>query len=85
MKAFRRKDGGIQLFRPQENALRLQMGAERLLMEAPTVEQYVDAVKQVVVANKRWVMLQFIIFFCKKYLFVKMNVGIKLGVEINYA
>ncbi|XP_061336423.1 branched-chain-amino-acid aminotransferase 2, chloroplastic-like isoform X2 [Gastrolobium bilobum] len=55
MKASRRQDGEVQIFRPEENALRMQMGAERLLMVSPSVEQYVDAVKQVVRANKRWV------------------------------
>ncbi|KAI4299223.1 hypothetical protein L6164_032703 [Bauhinia variegata] len=55
MKAYRREDGGIQLFRPEENALRMQKGAERLLMAAPSVEQFVNAVKQTVLANKRWV------------------------------
>ncbi|XP_057419885.1 branched-chain amino acid aminotransferase 1, mitochondrial-like [Lotus japonicus] len=55
MKAYRRPDGEVQLFRPEENALRMQMGADRLLLAAPSVEQYVDAVKQVVRTNKRWV------------------------------
>ncbi|KHN45718.1 Branched-chain-amino-acid aminotransferase 2, chloroplastic [Glycine soja] len=55
MKAYRRADGEVQIFRPEQNAMRMQMGAERLLMVAPSVEQYVDAVKQVVHANKRWV------------------------------
>nr|KYP54499.1 hypothetical protein KK1_000687 [Cajanus cajan] len=55
MKAYRRPDGGVQIFRPEENAMRAQMGADRLLMAAPSVEQYTDAVKQVVRANKRWV------------------------------
>jgi len=57
MKAYRTKDGNVQLFRPEENALRMQIGAERLLMPSPSVEQYIDAVKQVVRANKRWVYL----------------------------
>ncbi|XP_054776458.1 LOW QUALITY PROTEIN: branched-chain-amino-acid aminotransferase 2, chloroplastic-like [Prosopis cineraria] len=55
MKAYRKKDGGIQTFRPQENAMRMQMGAERLLLVAPSVEQYVYAIKQVVLANERWI------------------------------
>ncbi|KAK7400430.1 hypothetical protein VNO78_11636 [Psophocarpus tetragonolobus] len=55
MKAYRRADGEVQLFRPKENAMRMQVGAERLLMVAPSIEQFVDAVKQVVSANKRWV------------------------------
>ncbi|RDY03781.1 Branched-chain amino acid aminotransferase 1, mitochondrial, partial [Mucuna pruriens] len=55
MKAYRTPDGKVQLFRPEENSLRMQKGAERLQMVAPSVKQYIDAVKKVVLANKRWV------------------------------
>lgn len=55
LKAYRKEDGSIILFRPEENALRMRMGAERMCMAAPTVEQFVDAVKCTVMANKRWV------------------------------
>uniref|UniRef100_A0ACD5TMJ7 Uncharacterized protein n=1 Tax=Avena sativa TaxID=4498 RepID=A0ACD5TMJ7_AVESA len=55
LKAYRKSDGSILLFRPLENAMRMQTGAERMCMPAPPVEQFVDAVKQTVLANKRWV------------------------------
>ncbi|EXC04272.1 Putative branched-chain-amino-acid aminotransferase 7 [Morus notabilis] len=55
LKAYRREDGRIQLFRPEQNALRMKMGAERMCMLSPTVEQFVDAVKQTVIANNRFV------------------------------
>ncbi|KAJ9177411.1 hypothetical protein P3X46_012633 [Hevea brasiliensis] len=55
LKAFRKEDGNILLFRPQENALRLNIGAERMCMPSPTVAQFVEAVKATVLANKRWV------------------------------
>ncbi|XP_062105984.1 branched-chain amino acid aminotransferase 2, chloroplastic-like [Humulus lupulus] len=55
LKAYRREDGGIQLFRPEQNALRMKMGAERLCMQSPSVDQFIDAVKHVVIANKRFV------------------------------
>ncbi|KAM3409608.1 hypothetical protein ACQJBY_002102 [Aegilops geniculata] len=55
LKAYRKTDGSILLFRPMENAMRMQTGAERMCMPAPPVEQFVDAVKQTVLANKRWV------------------------------
>jgi branched-subunit amino acid aminotransferase/4-amino-4-deoxychorismate lyase len=55
LKAYRTTDGPILLFRPEENALRMRIGAERMCMPAPSVEQFVDAVKQIVLANKRWV------------------------------
>ncbi|XP_024027203.1 branched-chain amino acid aminotransferase 1, mitochondrial isoform X3 [Morus notabilis] len=54
LKAYRREDGRIQLFRPEQNALRMKMGAERMCMLSPTVEQFVDAVKQTVIANNRF-------------------------------
>ncbi|KAF0928615.1 hypothetical protein E2562_006055 [Oryza meyeriana var. granulata] len=55
LKAYRTTDDSILLFRPEENALRMRTGAERMCMPAPSVEQFVDAVKQTVLANKRWV------------------------------
>ncbi|XP_020207138.1 branched-chain amino acid aminotransferase 2, chloroplastic isoform X2 [Cajanus cajan] len=57
LKAYRKQDGRILLFRPEENALRLQVGAERMCMPSPTVEQFVEAVKDTVLANQRWVPL----------------------------
>ncbi|KAF6136733.1 hypothetical protein GIB67_020055 [Kingdonia uniflora] len=55
MKAYRKVDGGLLLFRPEENAQRLKFGAERMCMPSPSTEQFINAVKQTVVANKRWV------------------------------
>ncbi|KAL5787943.1 hypothetical protein ACOSP7_004892 [Xanthoceras sorbifolium] len=55
LKAYRREDERILLFRPEENALRMKMGAERMCMPSPTVDQFVDAVKQTVYANRHWV------------------------------
>ncbi|KMZ64991.1 Branched-chain-amino-acid transaminase [Zostera marina] len=55
LKAYKKEDGSILLFRPQENALRMRQGAERMCMPAPTVEHFVDAIKLTVMANKRWV------------------------------
>ncbi|KAJ1403681.1 Branched-chain amino acid aminotransferase II [Sesbania bispinosa] len=55
LKAYRTEDGSILLFRPEENALRMKAGADRLCMPSPSIEQFVNAVKQTVLANKRWV------------------------------
>ncbi|PWZ14127.1 Branched-chain-amino-acid aminotransferase 5, chloroplastic [Zea mays] len=53
LKAYKKTDGSILLFRPEENAKRMRTGAERMCMPAPSVEQFIDAVKQTVLANKR--------------------------------
>ncbi|GKU98763.1 hypothetical protein SLEP1_g11716 [Rubroshorea leprosula] len=55
LKAYKKEDGCILLFRPEENAMRMRSGAERMCMPSPTVEQFVEAVKKTVLANKRWV------------------------------
>ncbi|KAI4342046.1 hypothetical protein MLD38_026708 [Melastoma candidum] len=55
VKAYRTEDSRILLFRPEENASRMRLGAERLCMPAPSVEQFLDAVKQTVTANRHWV------------------------------
>ncbi|MCK1199554.1 branched-chain amino acid aminotransferase [Streptococcus uberis] len=55
LKAYRTKDGSIQLFRPDRNAARLQATADRLLMPQVPTEKFIDAVKQVVKANEDYV------------------------------
>ncbi|KAL3812303.1 hypothetical protein ACJIZ3_013571 [Penstemon smallii] len=55
IKAYRREGGGVFLFRPQQNAIRMQFGAERMCMPSPSISQFVDAVKQTALANKRWI------------------------------
>ena len=55
LKAYRTKNGDIQLFRPYENAKRMNRGAHHLLMPEIPEEKFVDAVKQVVRANKAYV------------------------------
>lgn len=56
LKAYRKVNGsGVLVFRPEENARRMQIGADRMCMPAPSIDQFVDAVKQTVLANKRWI------------------------------
>ncbi|MET3558026.1 branched-chain amino acid aminotransferase [Streptococcus rupicaprae] len=55
LKAYRTKDGSIQLFRPDENAKRLQRTADRLLMPQVPTELFIKACKEVVKANQDYV------------------------------
>lgn len=57
MKANRTQDGRILLFRAGQNAGRMRHGAERMCMPSPSIDQFIDAVKETVSANKRWVIL----------------------------
>ncbi|XP_038718595.1 branched-chain-amino-acid aminotransferase 2, chloroplastic-like [Tripterygium wilfordii] len=54
-KTYRKEDGRLLLFRPDRNALRMKLGAERMCMPCPSVDQFVDALKQTALANERWV------------------------------
>lgn len=55
LKAYRRKDGKIQLFRPDQNAKRLNSSCKRVLMPEVPEEKFIDACIQVVKANEAYV------------------------------
>ena len=55
LKAYRRDDGHIQLFRPEENAMRMNNSAERVCMPTLDVEYQVKAMKMLVEIEKDWV------------------------------
>ena len=56
LKAYRRADGnGIQLFRPEENAKRMNNSAERMCMPTLDVAYQVAAMKALVELEKEWV------------------------------
>jgi len=52
LKAYRTKDGKIQVFRPEENAKRLQSSCEKILMPIVPREKFIEAITQVVKANE---------------------------------
>lgn len=55
LKAYRTKDGSIQLFRPNKNAERMNQSCDRLLMPHIPVEKFIDACVQVIKANEKFV------------------------------
>lgn len=55
MKAYRRADGSVWTFRPEENAKRMQRSAARLALPQLPVELFVEAVRQLVEVDEAWV------------------------------
>ena len=55
LKAYRCKDGSINLFRPDQNAERMQNTCDRLLMPQVPTELFIRACKEVVKSNEKWV------------------------------
>lgn len=55
LKAYRTKDGKIQLFRPDQNAKRLQTSCKRLLMPVIETSKFLEAIQRVVRANEEFI------------------------------
>ncbi|MDO4750396.1 MAG: branched-chain amino acid aminotransferase [Eubacteriales bacterium] len=55
LKAYRRADGGIQLFRPIENIRRMNNSAERLCIPEIPEDLFMEALKQLITLDSEWV------------------------------
>jgi branched-chain amino acid aminotransferase len=55
LKAYRCKDGSINLFRPDQNALRMQRSCSRVLMPQVPTDVFIEACRKVVAANERFI------------------------------
>ena len=55
MKAFRGKDGKIRMFRPDENAKRLLLSANGVMMQPVPTDLFIEACKKVVKLNEKFV------------------------------
>ena len=55
LKAYRTKDGKVQLFRPEMNAKRFANSNKRLSMPTLPVDMFVEAVKTIVKYSEDWI------------------------------
>ncbi len=55
LKAYRRQDGRIGLFRARDNLARMNASAERICMPTVDVEETYDAMAQLIALEKNWV------------------------------
>ena len=55
LKAYRRVDGGVSIFRPSDNFKRLNRSAERLLMPQVPEEISLEGLKQLIDLDRDWV------------------------------
>ena len=55
LKAYRCPDGKIRIFRPDENAARLQSTCRGILMPELPTEKFIEMVKKVVLLNERFI------------------------------
>jgi branched-chain amino acid aminotransferase len=55
LKAYKREDGGVNLFRPDANARRFRNSAERMAMAPLPEPVFIEAVEQLVRADRAWI------------------------------
>ena len=55
LKAYKRDDGGVNLFRPDANARRFHNSAERMAMAPLPESVFIEAVEQVVRIDRAWI------------------------------
>ena len=55
LKAYRGKDGKVRLFRPEENAMRMQSTSRGILMPEMPTEMFIEMVEKVVKLNARFI------------------------------
>jgi len=55
LKAYRSADGGVTMFRPDENARRFNMSAQRMAMPEMPEELFVQACEELIRADETWI------------------------------
>jgi branched-chain amino acid aminotransferase len=55
LKAFPSKKGGINIFRPEMNGKRMMSSAEAVCIPPYPVENFVEAVKEIVIVDNKWI------------------------------
>src|SRR5437870_13804632 len=55
LKAYKRDDGGVNLFRPDANAKRFQSSADRMAMAQLPEPVFIEAVEQLVRIDSAWI------------------------------
>ena len=55
MKAYRTRDGEVQLFRPEENAKRFNVSARRMCMPEIPIDVFVESLRSLIEIDKDWV------------------------------
>ncbi len=88
LKAFTAKDGRVLLFRPDQNAARMQRSCDSLLMAKPTTEMFIEACKKVCKENMAWIPPygSGAAFYLRPYLFgCGENLGVKPAPEYIFS
>jgi branched-chain amino acid aminotransferase len=84
LKAYRRPDGHINLFRPRENALRFNRSAQRMAMPAVDPEEHLQAIVELVGLEHDWVPAQDEASLYIRPTMIATDVGLGVHASHNY-
>jgi branched-chain amino acid aminotransferase len=84
LKAYRRPDGKINLFRPWENAARFNRSAHRMAMAEVDVEDHVEAIAELVWLEQDWVPAQEGASLYIRPTLIATDVGLGVHASHNY-
>jgi branched-chain amino acid aminotransferase len=85
MKAYRTADGGLALFRPEENARRLNRSAERMAMPTIPEDLFIDAVETLVRTDADWVPQGEGSFYLRPFMFASESfLGVRPAHEYTF-
>jgi branched-chain amino acid aminotransferase len=84
LKAYRRPDGRINLFRPWENAARFNRSAERMAMAVVDPEEHVEAIAELVALEHAWVPAQLGASLYIRPTLIATDVGLGVHASHNY-
>ncbi len=86
LKAYRQPDGGVAVFRPEENARRFNRSAARLAMPELPVELFLEAVDVLVDTDRAWVpSAEGQSLYLRPFMFAKEAfLGVRSAEKVNY-
>jgi len=84
LKAYRRPDGNINLFRPWENAARFNRSAQRMAMAEVDPEDHVEAIVELVSLEHEWVPAQDGTSLYIRPTMIATDVGLGVHASHNY-
>ncbi len=84
LKAYRRPDGNINLFRPWENAARFNRSAQRMAMATVDPEDHVEAIVELVGLEHEWVPAQESASLYIRPTLIATDVGLGVHASHNY-
>ena len=86
MKAYRHPDGSVWLFRPQMNARRLNLSAERLAMPELPEPDFLTSVLALIRADQDWVPPADASYYIRPFMFADQEfMGVRSATRFTYA